>query len=243
MPVIALSPATVAEAYELTYRAFNFAEQYRTPVFLLTSKEIGVTRESVDLESVKLPPLIERERLPAGQDVYLPHDFDTLEATPRISDFGGDHVARYTTSTHDRRGYLTTKPEVIQEMIDHYIAKIDGAADDLTLVKADLQPGAEILVISYGIISRSAAVAVRAARAAGKQVSSLVLQTLWPLPQKAIMKALEGIKKVVVPELNMGQYVLEIERLVPPGVEVVGVGKMDTTLLSPTEIAERGGLL
>jgi 2-oxoglutarate ferredoxin oxidoreductase subunit alpha len=243
MPVIALSPATVEEAYELTYRAFNFAEQYRTPVFLLTSKEIGVTRESVDLESIELPPLVERKRHSADQGKYLPHDFDTLTATPAISDFGGDHVARYTTSTHDRGGYLTTKPEVIQEMIDHYITKIDSAVDDLTLVKADLEPGAEILVISYGIISRSAAVAVRSARAAGTKVSSLVLQTIWPVPEKAILAALEGITKVVVPEMNMGQYVLEIERLAPPGVEVVGVGKMDTTLLSPTEIAERGGLL
>ena len=139
MPVIALSPATVGEAYELTYRAFNFAEQYRTPVFLLTNKEIGVTRESVDLESIELPPLVERQRVPAGQRQYLPHDFDAPEAIPPFSEFGGDHVARYTTSTHDQRGYLTTKPEVIQEMIDHYIAKIDNAVDDLTLVKADLE--------------------------------------------------------------------------------------------------------
>ncbi len=79
-------------------------------------------------------------------------------------------------------------------------------------------------------------------------MSSLVLQTLWPVPEKAILAALGciekgGIKKVVVPEMNMGQYVIELERLAPPGVEVVRVCKMDTTLLSPTEIAERGGLL
>ncbi|MBW2456885.1 MAG: pyruvate flavodoxin/ferredoxin oxidoreductase, partial [Deltaproteobacteria bacterium] len=115
--------------------------------------------------------------------------------------------------------------------------------EDLTLVKPDLEPGAEILVVSYGIISRSVAVAVRNARAAGRKVSSLVLQTLWPVPEGAILAALEGVKKVVVPEMNMGQYVIELERLAPPGVEVVGVGKMDTTLLSPSEIVARGGLL
>ncbi len=124
LPVIVLSPATVGEAYQLTYTAFNFAEKYRAPVFLLTNKEIGMTKESVDLDAVPLPPLLERERVPSGQSEYLPHFFGTPEEVPAISDFGGEYVARYTTSTHDKSGYLTTKPEIIQEMIDHYAAKI-----------------------------------------------------------------------------------------------------------------------
>jgi 2-oxoglutarate ferredoxin oxidoreductase subunit alpha len=242
LPVIALSPATVGEAYELTYRAFNFAEKYRTPVFLLTSKEIGMTRESVDLDAIELPPLVERKRVPSGQDEYRPHSFKSLEEVPAISDFGGEHVARYTTSTHDQTGYLTTNPQVIQEMIDHYTAKIEKATDDLFLVREDFQEGAETVVISYGITSRSAAVAVREARSRGRKVSSLVLQTLWPVPEKVIRSAIAGAKKVVVPEMNMGQYLVEIERLAPREAEVVGVCKMDTTLISPEEILERGAL-
>jgi 2-oxoglutarate ferredoxin oxidoreductase subunit alpha len=85
-------------------------------------------------------------------------------------------------------------------------------------------------------------VAVRRARENGKKVSSLVLQTLYPVPEKEIRSAAEAVRRVVVPEMNMGQYVLEVERLVPPGVEVVSVGKMNTTLLSPDEILTRGGL-
>ncbi|NIM65333.1 MAG: pyruvate flavodoxin/ferredoxin oxidoreductase [Candidatus Latescibacteria bacterium] len=243
LPIIALSPATVGEAYELTYIAFNFAEKYRTPVFILTNKEIGVTKESVSLDSIKLPPLVERKRVPTGQDRYFPHYFESAEEVPAISDFGGEYVARFTTSTHDKTAYLTTKPEIIQEMIDHYAAKIDRAADDIALVKEDLEEGADILVISYGIISRSAAVAVRRARAQGRKVSSLVLQTLWPVPEKVIESAMCGVKKVIIPEMNMGQYLVEVERLAPPEVEVVGVCKMNTTLVSPEEIIERGGLL
>jgi 2-oxoglutarate ferredoxin oxidoreductase subunit alpha len=110
-------------------------------------------------------------------------------------------------------------------------------------VRRDLQAGAEILVVSYGIVSRSAALAIREARSRGRRVSSLVLQTLWPVPQKAIASAMAGVRKIVVPEMNLGQYRLEIERLAPPQAEVVGVGKMDTTLISPREILERGGLL
>ncbi len=243
VPVIALSPATVGEAYELTYRAFNFAEKFRTPVFVLANKEIGVTRESVDLEAIALPPRVDRSRVPKGQDCYLPHDFASPEQVPAIADFGQEYIARYTTSTHDKGGYLTTDPAVVQEMLDHYAAKIDSALDELTLVKEDFQPGADTLVISYGIISRSASVAVSQARAAGKKVSALVLQTLFPVPEPTIKAAMKGMKKVIVPEMNLGQYVLEIERLAPPGLDVVSIAKMDTTLITPEQILNQGGLL
>ena len=242
LPIVALSPATVGEAYELTYRAFNLAEQYRTPVFVVANKEIGVTRESVDLDAIKLPPLIERKKAAPGKE-YLPHHFNKLTDVPAISNFGGNHIARFTTSTHDKTAYLTTNPAIIQEMIDHYAAKIDEAADDMALVKEDLQDGAETLIVSYGIISRSAAVAVKEVRSHGGKISSLVVQTLWPVPKKALTEAMEGVKKVIVPEMNMGQYLLEIERLAPPGVEVVGVNKMNTSLVSPGEILQKGDLL
>ncbi len=242
LPVIALSPATVGEAYELTYRAFNLAEQYRSPVFILASKEVGVTTESVDLNAIDLPPLVER-RCVEDDDEYLPHRFKRLADVPAISAFGGTHIARFTTSTHDQAAFLTTKPAVIQEMIDHYTAKIDGAADDIALVKRDFQDGAGVLVVSYGITSRSVAVAVREARGRGIRISSLVLQTLWPVPEKAIREAMQGIEKIVVPEMNMGQYRLEIERLAPAGVAVLGVNQMNTSLISPAEILRTGGLL
>jgi 2-oxoglutarate ferredoxin oxidoreductase subunit alpha len=241
LPVIVLSPATVGEAYELAYRAFNLAEQYRVPVFLLTNKEIGLTRESVDLDAIELPELVERARAAVGE-TYRPHYFELPSAVPPIADFGGEHIARFTTSSHDKDGFLASNPRVIQEMIDHYAAKVDEAADELALVKEDFQEGADTLIISYGVTSRSAAVAVREARAAGAKVSALVLQTLYPVPATALASAMDGVRKVIVPEMNMGQYILEVERLAPAGVDVVGVNKMDTTLISPDEIIERGGL-
>lgn len=242
LPIIALSPATVGEAYELTYRAFNLAEQYRTPVFILTNKEIGVTRESVDLGGIELPPRIDRKKV-NSQKEYLPHNFENLTDIPPLSDFGGENIARYTTSTHDKNAYLTTNPSIIQEMIDHYVAKIEDAADDIALVKEDFQEGAETLIISYGITSRSVAVAVKEARLKGIKVSSLMLQTLFPVPEKIILSAMKNVTKVIVPEMNMGQYRLEIERLAIDRIEVIGVNKMDTTLISPKMILQKGGLL
>jgi len=241
LPVIALSPATVSEAYELTYRAFNLAEKYRSPVFVLASKEIGVIKESVDLEAIKLPALIGRKKAKPGGN-YYPHDFKKLNEIPVMSDFGGEHIARFTTSTHDKTAYLTTNPSIIQEMIDHYSTKIEDACDEMALVQEDFEKGADTLIISYGITSRSVAVALKKARASGKKVSSLVIQSLYPVPRKAILSAINGVKKVIVPEMNMGQYILDIERLVKGKAEVIGVNKMDTSLLSPEMILQKGGL-
>ena len=241
LPIIALSPATVGEAYQLTYLAFNLSEEYRTPVFLLTSKEVGMTRESVDLSTIELPPLIERKRAD-GVGRYAPHDFDNPSDVPPISDFGGKYTARFTTSTHDKFANMTTSPAVIQEMVDHYKDKIDHAADRIAFYKEDFQEGAETLIVSYGITSRSVKVAVKEARQKGVKVSSLILQTLFPVPERAIKSSLKNVKKVIVPEMNMGQYLLEIERLVCGQSEVVGVNKMDTTLISPQMILEKGGI-
>jgi 2-oxoglutarate ferredoxin oxidoreductase subunit alpha len=242
LPVIALSPASVAETYELTYLAFDLAERYRSPVFVLTNKEVGTTRESVDLGAIGLPEPAARRAVPDDARIYLPHAFGAPEEVPPFSGFGDARVARFTTSTHDRGALLTTDPETIGEMIDHYRAKIERSADRLARFRTDREEGAETLVVSYGIVSRSAAVAVREARRRGAKISSIVLQTLWPVPESALRRAMAGMKRVIVPEMNLGQYRREIERLAPPGAEVVGVNKMNTTLLAPGEIRRGGGL-
>ena len=241
IPMIALSPATVAEAYELTYLAFNLAEKYRVPVLLLSSKEVSMTRETVDLDAMNLPPVFDRRR-PANGEEYRPHQFDRPEEVPVFSDFGGEHVTRFTTSTHDKSGYLTADTEITQEMIDHYVQKIEAATDEIAMYELDDEDGADTLIVSYGITSRSVKVAVREAREAGKKVSSLRLKTLFPVPEKAIRSAIKNVSKAIVPEMNMGQYIREIERLATDGVEVIGVNKMDTTLISPDEILTQGGL-
>ncbi len=235
LPTIVLSPADVAEAYELTYRAFNLAERYRVPVFVLTNKEVATTRESVDLEQITLPPMVERAR-PAADQPYLPYHFNAMHEVPEFADMGGDRITRFTTSSHDEAGQLTTSPEVIQRMIDHCAAKVDCAADDIALVKRDMQAGAEVLLLGYGIVSRSMAVAAKELREQGHKVSLLTLQSLYPVPKTAIAEALTGIRRVVVPEMNLGQYIQEIRAVAHTNVEVVGVNKMDTTLLSPAEI-------
>jgi 2-oxoglutarate ferredoxin oxidoreductase subunit alpha len=124
----------------------------------------------------------------------------------------------------------------------HLAAKIDDHADEIALVAADLQDGADTLIISYGITARSVADAVTTIRSEGRRVSALTIYSLWPVPEKAIREALRGVKKVVVAELNLGQYRREIERLAHDGQEVIGVHRVDGELIAPAEILEQGGL-
>ncbi len=166
-----------------------------------------------------------------------------MDEVPGMAAIGGDDVVRYTTSSHGKDAYLTADPNVIGEMVAHYAAKIDMHVDDIALYTEDKQEGAETLIISYGIISRSAAVAIETARERGVKVSSLVLKTLWPVPENAIKSAMAGMKRVIVPEMNLGQYLIEIERIASDNVEVIGISKMNTKLISPTEILVKGGLV
>lgn len=238
LPIIALCPASVAEAYELTYRAFMLSEKYRTPVFVLSNKEVSMTSEVVDLDAITLPPMVERRRPAEGR--YAPHAFDKITEVPALSDIGGEHVTRFTTSSHNKEGNLTADPAIIQEMIDHYAQKIEAASDELAFYRHDPQEGADTLVISYGVTSRAARVAVARARHKGRKVSLLVLQTLFPVPERILREAMAGARQIVVPEMNMGQYINEIERLAPVGARVIGVNRMDTTLIAPDEIAHQG---
>ena len=197
-----------------------------------------MTAEVVDLDAIELPQLVNRKRPAEGP--YAPHHFDRVEDVPALSDIGGEHVTRFTTSSHNKEGFLTADPEVIQEMIDHYAQKINAAADEIALYEHDPQEGAETLIVSYGVTSRAANVAVEQVRSRGRKVSSIVLQTLYPVPERALRKAMEGMRHVIVPEMNMGQYRQEVERLAPVGARVTGVNRMDTILISPREIELEG---
>ena len=243
LPVIVLSPENVAECYSLTIEAFNLAERFRTPVFLASQKEVGLTRERVDLAQVRAdgPAVLERLAHDPAKP-YVPYAFTALDDVAPMSPIGGPHLVRYTTSMHDRRGFLANDPDVIAEYMEHLARKIDDHADEIALVDLDAQPGADTLVVAYGVTARSARNAVAQVRAAGGAVSLLVLKTLFPVPERAIAAALVGVRRVVVPEMNMGQYVVEVRRLAGDR-EVISVPKMNTDLLSPGEIVAKGGLL
>jgi 2-oxoglutarate ferredoxin oxidoreductase subunit alpha len=240
-PIIALSPTDVADCYRLTCYAFTLAEQYRVPVFVLTDKDTVLTKATVSHTLITGCNVDKRKTYRQKAD-FVPYRFENLEDVPVMSPFGNDHIVRFTTSSHDDRGYLSKDPDVVGRMNAHLAAKIDSKVEQIALIDADIQDGADTLFVSYGITSRSVKEAVRIARSHGHSVSALTVYSLWPVPEQQIRNAMKGIKKVMVAELNLGQYRLEIERLASDEVEVIGVHRLDGELIRPDEILERGNM-
>lgn len=241
-PLIVLAPTDIADCYNLTRRAFDLAERFRVPVFLATDKETVASSATVALDAYQNIPVRERA-LAASGNGFTPYRYDPVDGVPPMAHFHGPHIVRFTGSSHDERGYLSKKPRDVGALNRHLAAKIDDRAGEIALVEADLQDGAETLIISYGITALSAAEAVRKCRASGRRISRLTLRTLWPVPEAAIERALDGVRRVIVPELNLGQYRREIERVACGRVEIAGVNRVDGELIAPDAILAEGGLL
>ncbi len=237
-PLIVLSPASIADCYRLTMKAFDLAERFRVPVILATDKELVATNATVPLASLQPVPVRER-RLAPEQGDFVPHRVSRLDEVPPMSFFGGPHILRFSTSSHDEHGYLTKDPQAMAKLNNHLWAKIEAHTGEIAEVQADLQPGAETLVASYGITSQAMLAAVHEARRTGVKLSALTITSLWPVPEQAILAAQEGIRHIVVPELNHGQYRREIERLARDSQEVLGVNRVDGELITPAQILEK----
>ena len=241
-PVIALAPSSVAESYALTRRAFELAERFRCPVILLTDKELNLTTNTVTLgeagEAPAAPPPRAANPPRAG---FRPYSYEPADAVPPLVPFGDAELVRFTGSTHDERAFLTKDPRTVERLNEHLAAKIERHRDELELVAADLEAGARTLLVAYGVTAGAQRATVRAARAAGRKVSALVVQSLWPVPERALAAAFAGIERIVVAELNQGQYRREIERLAGApggGCEVVGIERMDGRLITPEQLLE-----
>jgi 2-oxoglutarate ferredoxin oxidoreductase subunit alpha len=241
-PVIVLCPATVADCYTLTTRAFDLAEQFRCPVFVLTDKEVASTMDTVESEELVPHPVRPRETAPL-ECTFAPCDYPAPDANVGMSPFGGPHLLRFTTSTHDEDGYLTKDPAKVARLNQHLVAKIEQHRDEIELVRADMQPGAEVLAISYGVTAQAMGEAMAQARAQGQAISGLTLLSLWPLPEAALQRALATAQRVVVAELNTGLLKQEIERFACTGTEIAGVNRLDGELITPQQILRAGGLL
>lgn len=235
-PVIVLAPVDVADCYTLTMQAFNLAEQFRCPVFLAANKEISMTRESIDLEALEKPSVIDRNY--ANQDKpFLPFGTEAENDVPDFMPIGGKQVVRQTSSTHGPEGYITVDSQIIRETQERLFRKINNEIDSFTYFETLGSPDAETLVICYGVTARAAKAAVKDVQAQGGSVSLLILKTLWPLPETLIRAHCSAAKRIVVPEMNMGQYVHEIERIAAPK-PITFLGQMNGKLIEPDQILE-----
>lgn len=234
VPVIVLAPRDALDCYVLTIQAFNYAEEFRCPVFIASNKEIGMTKESFDLTSVTLPSLVERTLYTGDQ--YLPFEADPDKAPPFLP-IGGKTLVRQTSSTHGPDGFITIDPKVIAANQQRLRTKLHAARERISLYEETILPGTDTLVISYGITSRAVEDAAKMLAQKGHPVSTLSLKTLYPVPEQAILKAAANFKRVVVIEMNLGQYVNEIKRILG-GKHVDFYGQMDGVMIPPAKIME-----
>jgi 2-oxoglutarate/2-oxoacid ferredoxin oxidoreductase subunit alpha len=236
LPVIVLAPADIRDCIVLTMQAFNLSEAYRCPVFLAANKEIAMTRETVDLETVALPEVVDRRMAPA-RETFRPFASDRGKRVPDFLPIGADRPVRQTSSTHGPDGYITTDPDLIARSQDRLQRKVTADAERFAYYEEDRVPEATTLVITYGVTARAAQTAVRSLRAGCRPVDLLVLKTLWPVPETLLRKKTAGYDRILVVEMNLGQYVREIQRVLP-GRDIRFLGQMNGELIKPRQIQE-----
>ncbi len=205
--IIALSPDSPQEMFDLTIRAFNLAERYRVPVFLMADAFVGHMREQVIIPDGDQLEIVDRKTLRRDVDPRDPlkrQDFLDVDVAP-MPIFGRGFKAHVTSSCHDEHGMRNlSEPEIMHRYVLNPIHKILKQRHEIVQVEADYF-GAEITLVSYGTVSRAAEAAAQLARQEGLKVGTMRLVTCWPFPDAEIRQMAEGVELVLVLENNTGQ--------------------------------------
>jgi len=233
--IIALTPSTLTEIYWETVRAFNLAEKYRTPVILLLDELLGHMSERVELPDPSQLKIINRAKPTVSPEKYLPYAANGSQVPPMANFFTG-YRYHVTGLTHDTTGFPTEDPHISQALAERLEAKIKGNLDDILKNDEFNLEDAEIAIVAYGSVARSARVAVAQAREMGLKAGLFRPVTLWPFPQEQVANVAQRVKGVLVPELNMGQIVGEVER-VAGSTPVMSLNKANGQPISPDEIS------
>ena len=209
--IIALCPNSPQECFDLTIKAFNLSEQYRVPVLLMMDECVGHMTERVVIPPAEEIELYPRRYYEGTMEDYLPFKPDSDLVPPIVKAGDGYHI-HVTGLTHDERGYPVMTAVAQEKLVRRLVDKIRLNADKIVEYKEDKVEGAEVVVVTYGITSRVAIPAIEQARKEGIKVGHLRLIVAWPFPEKRIREIAGKVKAFVVPEINYGQMVLEVER-------------------------------
>ena len=234
-PIIVLSASSVLECFMMTVKAFNFSERYRTPVILLLDEVVAHMREKVVLPKPSEVEVIDRVKPSVPPEWYLPYE-DTSFGVPPMGIFGEGYRYHVTGLVHDIRGFPTLRQDEIEPFLTRLFRKISTHSDDIRLVEHFMTVDAEIVVIAYGCVARSARRAVLEARSQGMKAGMLKLITLWPFPRTFVQHLIKAGKTLLVPEMNMGQVSREVKRVNEGMTQVLTLNKIDGTIISPKEI-------
>jgi len=230
---VVLSPNSAQEMFDLTVRAFNLSERYRTPVVLLADETIAHVRERVRIPQSGTLEIVSRRHPDPGDTRFF--GSDGVAPMPAVGE--GFNVA-VTASTHDEVGMRFTQgAPVHRRMIEALNKKIYSHTSDIVETERHNIDDCDVGIVSFGCTSRSVYEAAERAEEAGVRVGYVRLRTIWPFPEEAVSRLAEGAKRIIVPEMNLGQISGEVERIA--GRRVVKVNKIGGgELITPEEILE-----
>ena len=233
-PVIVLAVSTVNDCFTIIVQAFNLAEKFRVPVIVLSDEIVAHTRETVVLPDPADIMVIDRIHPGVPPEWYLPYE-DNSRGVPAMAAMGSGYRHHVTGLIHDVRGFPTERPEEVDAFIRRLFRKITNGFAEIQMTRSVMLEDAEIAVIAYGAVSRSALRAVRLVRSQGVRAGLLQLISLFPFPRKAVEAVLRQCRRVLVPEMNMGQMIREVKR-VNRDTEIVRHNRVDGQFITPDEI-------
>ncbi|MEW6073808.1 MAG: 2-oxoacid:acceptor oxidoreductase subunit alpha [Planctomycetota bacterium] len=210
--IIALCPQSPQECFDLTIEAFNLSEIYRTPVLLMMDECVGHMTEKVVIPEASGIRVAQRRWTTKKPGEYLP--FEPVEdMVPEMAKAGDGYRFHVTGLTHDYRGYPVMSAECQEQMLSRLVGKIRQQEAKIRHIETEGLADAEVVVLSYGITARVALRAIQLAREKGIRVGRLRLIVTWPFPEEPVREIAGRVKAIVVPEMNYGQMVLEVERV------------------------------
>jgi len=234
---IAVAPASPQEMFDFTVRAFNLSEQYRLPVLIMADEVVGHMNERVVIPPEDQIQVKNRKKPKKTADQYLPYHPDPDGVAP-MANFGDGFRMHVTGLTHDERGYPVMDAATQEQMVARLVNKIRDHADQIMSYDAVAMDDAEVAVVAYGISARSARRAVAEARSRGLRAGLIKLNTVWPFPEKMIRDLAGRVRAMIMPELNLGQMVLEVERAAAGRCLVRLVSHAGGTIIRPATILQ-----
>ncbi|WP_147821820.1 2-oxoacid:acceptor oxidoreductase subunit alpha [Salidesulfovibrio onnuriiensis] len=234
-PIIVLSASDVQECLEMTITAFNLAEKYRTPVILLLDEITAHTREKIKIPHPHEYEVVSRIVPTMPPEWYKPFE-ETVRGVAPMPPIGSGYRFHVTGLTHDVNGFPTSRPDEVVDHMERLHRKIDQFFYDIQIVEERQTEDAEVVVVAYGSVARSAEFAIQQAREAGVKAGLLKLKTLFPYPRRATEKILGQAKRLIVPEMNMGQMSREVKRVNCGRASVRTINRFDGQIITPSEI-------
>lgn len=234
---IAYAPSSVQECYDTTIRAFNMAEKFRQPVLIMSDEVVGHMSEKVVLHAPDV--IISRVRPSTTPDMFIPYHANPQTDVPEMASFGDGYRWHVTGLIHNDWGFPTNHAREIDNMMRRLMRKVELCRDEVVQFETRYIEDADVIVLAYGSIARSALNAVHCAREVGIKVGFFRPITIWPFPDKELYSVVRSGTTIIVPEMNCGQMVNEVERAMKGKAKIVLQSRVNGKLFEPDAILAR----